>query len=194
MSEANKELAKRFFEEVWNKSRRSAIAELIAPNAVIYESGEAIRGPEGFYPFFDRMQANFSNIHVSFHDALAEGDKVCLRWSCTMRHTGGGFGIPPTNKNLHNRHHGGSYCKRAVHRRLAELGHARFDAADPGRGVGSDLHCGEERRCSLKGLLRFVVFFRNAVSRMAWRRGGRRNPGSNVALCVERHQGQFVCF
>src|SRR5215469_13323689 len=56
MSEANKELARQFFEEVWNKSRRGAIAELLAPNAVIYESGEVIRGPEGFQPFFDRMQ------------------------------------------------------------------------------------------------------------------------------------------
>jgi steroid delta-isomerase-like uncharacterized protein len=101
MSEANKELAKRWFEEVWNKTRRNAIAEILAPNAVIYEAGETIHGPEGFYPFFDRMQATFSDIHVSFHDAMAEGNKVCLRWSCTMRHTGGGFGVPPTNKALH---------------------------------------------------------------------------------------------
>jgi steroid delta-isomerase-like uncharacterized protein len=100
VSEANKELAKRFFEEVWNKSRRGAIAEILAPNAVIYESGEAIRGPEGFYPFFDRMQATFADIHVSFNDAIAEADKVCLRWTCTMRHTGSGFGVPPTGKTL----------------------------------------------------------------------------------------------
>ena len=101
MSEANKEFAKRFFEEVWNKSRRGAIAELLAPNAVIYESEEAIRGPDGFYPFFDRMQATFSDIHISFNDTMAEGDKVCLRWSAAMRHTGNGFGIPPTGKLLH---------------------------------------------------------------------------------------------
>ena len=101
MSEANKALAKRFFEEVWNKSRRSAIAELLATNAVIYESGEAIHGPEGFYPFFDRMQTTFTDIHVSFNDAVAEGAKVCLRWSVSMRHTGNGFGIPPTGKLLY---------------------------------------------------------------------------------------------
>ena len=101
MSEANKELAKRFFEEVWNKSRRSAIAELLAPNGVIYDGGEAIHGPEGFYPFFDRMQATFSDIHITFNDAISEGDQVCLRWTADMRHTGGGFGIPPTGKTLH---------------------------------------------------------------------------------------------
>jgi len=72
MSEANKDLAKRFFDEVWNKSRRSDIAELLAPSSVVYESGEVIRGLEGFEPFFDRMQATFSDIHVSLNDAFAE--------------------------------------------------------------------------------------------------------------------------
>jgi predicted ester cyclase len=98
MFETNTEIAKLFFEEVWNKGRREAIGELLLPDAVIYESGEAIRGPEGFYPFFDRMQATFSNIHVSFQDTISEGDKVCLRWSCSMRHSGDGFGVPPTGK------------------------------------------------------------------------------------------------
>lgn len=100
MSEANKALAKRWFEEVWNKSRREAIAEMLAPEAMVHEAGQASRGPEGFYPFFDRMQAAFSDIHVTIHDALAEGDRVCLRWSCSMKHTGDGFGIPPTGKQL----------------------------------------------------------------------------------------------
>jgi steroid delta-isomerase-like uncharacterized protein len=101
MSDAKIEIAKLWFEEVWNKGRREAIRELLEPDAVIYESSEAIRGPEGFYPFFDRMHATFSDIHVLFHDTIAQDDKVCLRWSVTARHTGGGFGIPPTNKTLH---------------------------------------------------------------------------------------------
>lgn len=99
--DANKDLVKRWFEEVWNKKRRAAIAEMLAPDAVIYESGEAIRGPEGFYPFFDRMHATFSDMQISFHDVIAEGDRVCLRWSATMRHTGDGLGLPSTGKALH---------------------------------------------------------------------------------------------
>jgi predicted ester cyclase len=100
MSEANKQLAKRWFEEVWNKGRREAISEILAPDAEIRESGEIVKGPEGFYPFFDRMQAAFSEIHVTFQDAIAEADMVCLRWSCSMKHTGSGLGIAPTQKTL----------------------------------------------------------------------------------------------
>ena len=101
MSEANKALARRWFEEVWNEGRREAIRELLAPEAVIQEGNDASVGPEGFYPFFDRMQAAFSDIHLTIHDAISEEDRVCVRWSCMVRHTGSGVGIPPTNKTLH---------------------------------------------------------------------------------------------
>jgi len=98
--EADKGLAKLWFEEVWNKGRRAAIRELLAPDAVIYDGTDSRRGTEGFYPFFEHMQAAFSDIHFSVQDVLSEGDRVCLRWSCTMRHTGDELGMTATNKNL----------------------------------------------------------------------------------------------
>jgi predicted ester cyclase len=100
MSEANIALAKSWFEEVWNKSRREAIDEMLAPEALLHEGESSMKGPDGFKPFFDRMQSSFSGIRVTIKDAIAHGDKVCLRWSCAMTHTGAGFGIPPTGKRL----------------------------------------------------------------------------------------------
>ena len=100
MSQTSKQLARRWFEEVWNKQRREAIAEMLLPDSVVHEGAETARGPEGFYPFFDRMQASFSEIHIAIDDAVAEGDKVCVRWSCSMRHTGSGLGMPPTGKHV----------------------------------------------------------------------------------------------
>ena len=100
MSEANKELAKLWFDEVWNKGRREAIRELLATDAIIYDGGTTVKGTEGFYPFFEQMRAAFSNIQVTVTDAIGEGDKVCLRWFGTMRHTGSSLGMPPTHKDL----------------------------------------------------------------------------------------------
>jgi steroid delta-isomerase-like uncharacterized protein len=100
MSEANIALAKRWFEEVWNKSRREAIDEMLAPEAPIHDGEASMQGPDGFKPFFDRMQSSFSGIRVTVEDAIAHEDKVCLRWSCTMTHTGAGFGLPATGKHL----------------------------------------------------------------------------------------------
>ena len=90
----------RWFEEVWNKGRREAIAEMLLPDAVIHDAAKDGKGPEGFYPFFDRLQAACSNIRVNVEQTIVENDLVCVRWSCTMRHTGDGLGLPATGKPL----------------------------------------------------------------------------------------------
>ena len=57
-------------------------------------------GPEGFYPFFDRLSTALSDIHVEAHDTIAGEDRICVRWSCTAKHTGDGLGIPATGKTI----------------------------------------------------------------------------------------------
>ena len=100
MTQTDREFGTRWFEEVWNKQRREAIGEMIAANAPIHEGGETVYGPEGFYPFFDRMQATFSELRTTVHDTIAQDDKICVRWSCVMKHTGHGLGMAPTGKTL----------------------------------------------------------------------------------------------
>jgi steroid delta-isomerase-like uncharacterized protein len=100
MNVSEQNLAKRWFEEVWNKGRREAIAEMLAPDAVIHDGDFDTVGAEGFHSFFDRMRATFSGLHVTIEDAFGQGDQVCVRWSCTGKHTGMGLGVPPTDKAL----------------------------------------------------------------------------------------------
>jgi predicted ester cyclase len=96
MTDYERNLGRRWFEEVWNKGRREAIAEMLAPEAVVHDGEIDTSGAEGFYPFYDRLQATLSDIHVEVEDTIAEGDKLCVRWLCTGRHTGDGLGIAPT--------------------------------------------------------------------------------------------------
>jgi len=100
MPETNRELAACWFEEVWNKHRREAIGEMLADDAPIHEGGITVHGPAGFYTFFDRMQTAFSDIRVTVKETIAEGDKVCVRWSCSLKHTGPGLGMEPTGETL----------------------------------------------------------------------------------------------
>jgi steroid delta-isomerase-like uncharacterized protein len=101
MTEAERDLGRRWFEEVWNQGQREAIAEMLAPEGVIHDGGTDTRGPEGFYPFYERIRATFPDLHVDVEDTIAEGDKVCVRWSCTAKHTGDGLGIAPTGVTIH---------------------------------------------------------------------------------------------
>jgi steroid delta-isomerase-like uncharacterized protein len=96
MTDYERNLGHRWFHEVWNKGRREAIAEMFAADAVLYDGATRTVGVDGFYAFYDRMRAALSDIHVEIHDSFAEGDKVCVRWECTAKHTGEGLGMPPT--------------------------------------------------------------------------------------------------
>lgn len=101
MTEQERDLGRRWFEEVWNQQRREAIAEMLAPEGIIHDGGIDTAGPQGFYPFYDRIRATLSDLHVSVDDTIAEGDKVCVRWSCTAKHTGDGLGMRSTGKPVH---------------------------------------------------------------------------------------------
>jgi steroid delta-isomerase-like uncharacterized protein len=101
MTDLERGLGRRWFEQVWNQGRREAIAELLAPDGVLHDGGTDTTGPEGFYRFFDRIRDTFSEIHVDVKDTIAEGDKVCVRWSFAGKHTGGGLGVSPSGVMIH---------------------------------------------------------------------------------------------
>ena len=95
---ANKHLGKRFLEEVWNEGKRETIAELVAADCVVHDAAGDAVGPEGFYPFYDRMRTAISNVKLVVEDLMEDGDRICVRWSCSATHTGDSLGIPATNK------------------------------------------------------------------------------------------------
>jgi steroid delta-isomerase-like uncharacterized protein len=101
MSEANIAIAKRWFDEVWNQRRTATITELFAPNGISHgaaEDGSDLHGPAAFLTLYERITGAFPDMKLKIEDAIAQGDKVLIRWTATMRHTGDGLGIAATNK------------------------------------------------------------------------------------------------
>lgn len=85
--EQNKHLVIRWFEEVWNQSRRETIFELFSPQGVVHDGPRDIRGPEGFCAFHDELRSQFSAFRITPIVALAEGDLACVHWSAEFLHT-----------------------------------------------------------------------------------------------------------
>ena len=99
----NAQLARRWFEEVWNQKREAAIDELLAADGIAYGLGEAGRelpGPEAFRQFWRKMIGAFPDIHINIEDAISEGDRTALRFSFTGTHRGDQLGIPPTGRQI----------------------------------------------------------------------------------------------
>ena len=101
MSAENKALARRWFEEVWNRGRTEAIAEMFAADAIAHnlnEPGKDLQGPEGFRRYFETIHGAFPDLKVTVLDMIAENDLVVVRWSAKATHRGDHLGFPATNK------------------------------------------------------------------------------------------------
>lgn len=96
------ELASRWFEEVWNKGRVEAVDELATEGAESYgfPQPESVLDREGFKEYLREFRRTFSHIHIRVEETVAEGYRVAVRWTGTMKHTGSGLGFAPTGRTV----------------------------------------------------------------------------------------------
>ena len=100
MSEENKALIQRWFEEVWNQGKSDVIDELCAEDAVIHGlvdgSGQPVSGRQAFHEFHNQFRGAFSDLYISIDDVVCEGDRVVARCSVRGKHTGESLGFAAT--------------------------------------------------------------------------------------------------
>jgi predicted ester cyclase len=101
MTDANKALARRWYEEVWNGNNHAALDELLAPSAETHgfpRPDAALHGSAAFRQSLHDFRDGFSEIRVHVDEVIGEGDTVAVRWTAHMRHTGPGLGVQPTGR------------------------------------------------------------------------------------------------
>ena len=97
MSERNRLLALRWFDEVWNRRLIATIDELIAPGGVGYLEGAVVKGADEFKVARSALLAAFPDLRVTVEESVVEGDNVVIRWNATGTHRGESFGLHATN-------------------------------------------------------------------------------------------------
>ncbi len=102
MSQANKEVCRRFIEEVWNNHNLDLADELFASNYTPHQasSPDFGDGPQGIRKMVSYYLAAFPDTHFTIDDLIAEGDKVVMRWTARGTHRGEFEGVPPTGKQV----------------------------------------------------------------------------------------------
>ena len=100
MSEQNKVLLRRVFEEGLNQKKSSVIDELIAPGYKNYNMPTPEPGPKGFKQMVGMFQAAFPDFHVTIEDDFADGEKVGTRGRFTGTHKGEFMGLKPTGRKV----------------------------------------------------------------------------------------------
>jgi steroid delta-isomerase-like uncharacterized protein len=103
MEKKNLALARRWFEEVWNRRRADAVVPLVTPETVGHmESGE-VRGVEEFLKVHAEFLTIFPQLQITVEASLAAGDTVVVRWHASATHSGDGLGLKATNKTVNFR-------------------------------------------------------------------------------------------
>ena len=100
MSEANKVLVLRGWEEIVNQKNLDAFDEFYAANAVHHEPDQDLQGLEEVKQYIAMYFEAFPDMSVSVEDLIAEGDKVVSRYAYLGTHQGELQGIAPTNKHI----------------------------------------------------------------------------------------------
>src|ERR1700751_518119 len=102
MSETNKTVVRRSFEEVWNKGYLPVADQLFAQNYSHHDSStpEFGRGPESEKKRATLYRTAFPDVRLTIEDIISEGETVTARWSCQGTHKGDLNGIAPTGKRF----------------------------------------------------------------------------------------------
>lgn len=98
MSAENRVLIKRWFEEVWNKGRVSAIDEMLTSQTMIHGLGPSALDVGAFKQFHAAYRSAFPDVKIQVEDVITEGEKVAVRWSGTGTHSGDGLGFAATGQ------------------------------------------------------------------------------------------------
>jgi steroid delta-isomerase-like uncharacterized protein len=98
MGNPNAELARRWFEEVWNQRRVATIDELLTEESVAHTESGDVSGVEAFKRMHAEFLRAFPDLRLEVEAVLADGDEVVVRWSATGCHSGDGFGMKATQE------------------------------------------------------------------------------------------------
>ena len=80
MSEENKVVLRRFYDEFFNGGNLDVADEIIAPDCPLYFGSMFMgTGPEAFKQTRAMMSAGFPDLHLTIEEMVAEGERVAGR-------------------------------------------------------------------------------------------------------------------
>jgi steroid delta-isomerase-like uncharacterized protein len=97
-ADRNKEIARRFREDLWNSGDLAIADEIIAADCLMHArvplTTDFMRGPDALRQLVLFYHLAFSDIRMSVDQLIAEGDTVAARWTGRGRHNGELLGLP----------------------------------------------------------------------------------------------------
>lgn len=100
MSEQNKTLARRWFEDLFSRGNLDAANEILSAEFVDHLPREQERGIEELKHYVTIYRTAFPDIQDTVEELVAEADKVVVRWRSRGTHQGEFMGVAPTGRHV----------------------------------------------------------------------------------------------
>lgn len=102
MSEDNKRLARRYFDDLLNEGRIEAVDEIMSEDCVLSAPvlPQEFRGAATFKQVLTGLRAVFPDLRFVVHEEIGEGDRVATTWTMTGTHSGEWLGVAATGRRL----------------------------------------------------------------------------------------------
>ena len=98
MSEQNRAIVRRLYEDHWNRKNPALVNELFAPTVSLHTPDGVLTGLEGASFLLQAYSTAFPDFHLAIDDMVAENDKVVVRYSFTGTHRGPLADIPASSR------------------------------------------------------------------------------------------------
>ncbi len=95
----NKQLVRRFIDEIFVAGRVEAIDELVAPDFVSHTWGFTDDGREKLRAATQHVHASLTDVAFGVEDLVAEGDRVAARVTSSATAIGDFMGVPAAGKH-----------------------------------------------------------------------------------------------
>jgi len=100
MSEQNKALVSRYYEEVLGQGKVHVIDEIGSPDFVDHDRANPTHDGEGVKLFASMARSAFPDLSVKVEDVIASDDRVVARTTISGTHSGEFMGIPATGRRV----------------------------------------------------------------------------------------------
>lgn len=113
MSEENKAVLRRWFDEVWNKKNSAVIREIMTEETLQHgltgPGGPPVKGFDEFEAFHSAFIKAFPDLRIELGDVVADEDRVAARFTVMGTQEGELQGVPATGKKV--QFTGGGICR-----------------------------------------------------------------------------------
>ncbi len=99
LTEQNKNIVRRYIEEVWNKQNLQTVDEFLAENYLDHSLPPEFKGREGVKQWVKAVSTFFDEQTI-IEDQVTEGDLSILRLTMRLTHRAEWRGIPATGKQV----------------------------------------------------------------------------------------------